>query len=85
MRSDHREENLVPIEVLISASISDSDEMSTGTETREMVSSASFSAALNARMMTTGWMFRSSRGREYARISPAERGAGFSGLSRLMA
>ena len=64
MRSDQREENFVPMEVLMRASISDSDEMLTGMEIWEMVSRASLSAALNARMMTTGWIFRSRRGNE---------------------
>lgn len=64
MRSDHLEENLVPMEVLIKASISLSDEISTGMEIFWIVSRASFKAALKARMITTGWMFRSKRGKE---------------------
>lgn len=62
----------MPIEVLIKASISDSDEMSTGMETLAIVSRASLRADLKALIMTTGWMLRSKRGREYARISPAD-------------
>lgn len=64
MRSDQREENLVPMEVLIRASISVSEEMLTGRDILEMVSRASFKADLKARMITTGWMFRSSKGKE---------------------
>jgi hypothetical protein len=71
MRSDQREENLVPIEVLMSASISGSEETSTGREMEETVSREWARAFLKAEMMTTGWMLRWRRGREWARISPA--------------
>jgi hypothetical protein len=59
MRSDHLETNLVPIEVLIKASISVSLDTSTGMEIESMISSAATSAFLKARMMRTGWMLRS--------------------------
>jgi hypothetical protein len=59
------------MEVLISASMSVSEEMSTGMEIFCIVARASERADLKALIMTTGWIFRSSRGKEYARISPA--------------
>ena len=53
------------------ASISVSEETSTGTEMSVMTWREASRARLKALMMTTGWMFRSRRGREWARISPA--------------
>ncbi len=48
--------NFVPIEVLIRESISLSFLTSIGIEILSIIDRASFSALLNAEMMTTGWM-----------------------------
>ncbi len=45
--------------------------MLTGSDISSIMSSASANACLNAEIMTTGWMLRSSWGRAWARISPA--------------
>lgn len=69
--SDHLETNLVPMDEEIRPYICSSLVVSTGMETSWMTSSASARARLNAWMMTTGWMLRSSCGSDRARISPA--------------
>ena len=71
MRSDHLETYLVPIEDEISLFMAWSSLMSIGREMSSMISRASLRARLKAEMMTTGWMLRSSWGRDCARISPA--------------
>ncbi len=71
IRSDHRTVNFVPIEVLIRESISSSFLTSIGIEILSIIDRASFSALLNAEMMTTGWMLRSNGPIDWARISAA--------------
>ena len=57
---DHRETNLVPIEEEIRLYMALSSDMLTGSDIFSTMSSASARARLNADIMTTGCMFRSS-------------------------
>lgn len=71
MRSDHLETNLVPMDEEIRPYMALSSWISIGRETSSIIWRASARARLKAEMMTTGWMFRSSWGIDWARISPA--------------
>ena len=60
MSLDHLATNLVPIDDWIKVPIAESSFTSTGIETSSTIVSASVRALLNAEMMATGWILRSS-------------------------